>query len=113
MDFDVEILKIPDQKSTAIKITANNGKTNITVIKNREFDADTQTLVSQTVFILVCETMKELAKEKMEEKCIELSKRTGRPRSIKSKRVITEEQRVKERKSDLERYYKRKYVDVI
>jgi hypothetical protein len=88
MDFDVEIFKLPDQNSTAIKITTNNGKTNSTVIKNREFEADNQSLVSQTVFKLVCATMKELVKEKMEEKCIELSTRTGRPRSKKSKRII-------------------------
>ena len=70
MDFDVEIFKLPDHNSTAIKITANNGKTNSTVI-NRDFEADTQSLVSQTVFKLVCATMKELVKEKMEEKGIE------------------------------------------
>jgi hypothetical protein len=110
MDFDVEIFKLPDQNSTAIKITANNGKTNITVIKNREVESDTKSLVSQTVFKLVCATTKEIVKEKMEEKCIELSTRTGRPRTLK--RNISEEQRQKERKSDLDRYYKRKYVAV-
>jgi len=95
MDFGVEILKLPHQNSTAIKITANNGKTNITIIKNREYEPDTQALISQTIFKLVCETMKELIKEKMEEKGIESPKRTGRPRSLKSKRNITEEQREK------------------
>ena len=91
MYFDVEMLKLPDQNSTAIKITANNGKTNITVIKNRDFEADTQALISQTVFKLVCATMKELVKEKLEEKGIELSKKTGRPRSINSTRIIMTE----------------------
>ena len=110
MDIDVKILKLPDQNSTAIKITANNGKPNSTVIKNRDFEADTQALISQTVYKLVCRNMKELVKGKMEEKCIELSTRTGRPRTLK--RNISEEQRQKERKSDLDRYYKRKYVAV-
>ena len=68
MDFDVEIFKLPDHNSTAIKITANNGKTNSTVIKNRDFEADTQSLVSQTVFKLVCATVKELVKEKWKKK---------------------------------------------
>ena len=35
MDFDVEILKLPDQNTTAIKVTTNNGKTFSTIIKNR------------------------------------------------------------------------------
>ena len=56
--------------------------------------------------------MKELVKEKMEEKVIELSARTGRPRSKKSKRVIMTEEREKERKNALERYYKRKAIAV-
>ena len=90
MDFDVKILKLHDQNSTAIKITSNNGKTNITFIKNREFEADTQALIPQTVFKHACANMKEIVKEKMEEKGIELSKRTGRPRSINSKRITVQ-----------------------
>ena len=56
MDFDVEILNLPDQNSADIKITTNNGKTFSTVIKIRDYPDDTKAIVSQTTF--VCESMK-------------------------------------------------------
>ena len=63
MDFDVEILKLPDQNTTAIKVTTNNGKTFSTIIKNINFEDETKAVVSHTVFKLVYNlAMKELVK---------------------------------------------------
>ena len=93
MDFDVEILNLPHQNFTAIKITTNNGKTFSTVIKNRYYPDDTKAIVSQTILKLVCQSMKELVKEKREEKGIEFVRKNSRPNSLKYKRDMTEEQR--------------------
>ena len=48
----------------------------------------------------------------MEEKGIEYIKKNGRPRSLNVKSVLTEEQREKNRKSDLKSYYKRQAIPV-
>ena len=111
MEFDVNILKLPDKNSTAIKITTNNGKTFSTIIQNRNFEDETKALISQTVFKLVYNlAMKDLVMEKLEEKGYEYIKRNGRPRSLNVKNVFTEEQREKNRKSALKCYYKRKSI---
>ena len=93
MDFDVEILNF---LTRTIKVTTNNGKTFSTIIKNRNFEDETKAVVSHTVFKLVYNLdMKEVVKEKMEEKGIEYIKKNCRPRSLNVKSVLTEEQREK------------------
>jgi len=112
MDFDVEILPIPDQNSTSIKITTNNGKTISTIIKNRDYQDDTKALISRTILNLLCDTLKEMVKAKMEEKGIEVLNKRGRPKSMNSKRVISEEQKERLRKNSLKWYYKHKTIAV-
>jgi hypothetical protein len=99
MDFHVEVIKLPDKNTTVINITTKKGKTFSTVITNRDYEDDTNAIISQTIFKLVCMSMKdfvkEVAKEKMEEKGYEIIKKSGRPKSKETKRKITEEQREK------------------